>query len=76
MKKILLVLPLIGTLFSSCGVRETLDSLECNKQAVQRSTQVINENVWAIERANQRIEENRQHLEAINKALKEAGEKP
>lgn len=74
MKKLLLVLPIMGSLFSSCGIKETLQNLECNKQAVQRSTYVISENIEAIEQANIRIEENRMQLERINKALQDSGE--
>jgi predicted nucleic acid binding AN1-type Zn finger protein len=73
MKKIILPLSLAATLFSGCGVRELMQTLECNKEAIQRSTCVIHENIEAIEAANKKIEENRHQLEEINKVLNESG---
>ena len=55
--------------FASCGVRDTFDALEANRQAIDRSTSAISENIRAIEEANQKIEENRRHLDAINELL-------
>ncbi|MCB1113535.1 MAG: hypothetical protein KDK62_02140 [Chlamydiia bacterium] len=70
MKKTILILPIIGAVFSGCGVQETMQNLECNKQAVQRSTCAIEQNIQAIEEANRKIDENRRQLEEINRVLK------
>lgn len=74
MKKCVLMLPIIGLLVSGCGIRETMKNLEDNKQAIQRSTAVINQNIQAIDDANKKIDENRRQLEEINKVLKDSGE--
>lgn len=71
MKKYFLLLGCMGGMFSGCGIRETLDNLECNKQAVERSTCVIYQNIQAIEEANRKIDENRRELEEINRVLQE-----
>lgn len=73
MKNTLIPLATAAVLFSGCGVRELMQTLECNKEAIQRSTCVIQENIDAIEAANKKIEENRHQLEEINKVLKESG---
>lgn len=72
MKKLLLI-PLLGMSLSSCNmIQQTMWSLERNREAIDYSTQVINENAQAIEQANRGIEENQRQLNAINKALEKA----
>ncbi len=73
MKKLFLLIPAIGACLSGCAVQQTMRALECNRQAVEMSTQSICENVRAIEEANLKIEENRRQLEAINEALQNVG---
>jgi uncharacterized protein YcfL len=72
MKKSIYFLPLLGLLLSGCGVSETFQALECNRQAIDMSTCAIEENIQAIEEANRVIAENRRQLEAINNTLKES----
>ena len=63
-----------GVSVTGCaGINETMQVMECNKQAVNMSTCAIMENTHAIEEANQKIEENRRQLEAINQALQQMG---
>lgn len=67
--KLFLLTALAGAL-SSCMVSDTMRAMECNRQAIEMSTQAICENVQAIEEANQSIQENRKQLDAINLELK------
>lgn len=74
MKKLLLLVPLVGVILSGCRmVDETIDALENNREAVDMSTCAIEENIQAIEDANQRIEANRQQLDALNQTLEKIG---
>lgn len=67
------IMSALGISLISCSTfQETLQTLECNRQAIERSTQVIHENAQAIEEANQSIAENRRQIEEINQALKKA----
>lgn len=72
MKKSLFLIPLFGAFVTSCGVNETFQSLESNRQAIDMSTCAIEENIRAIEEANRVIDENRRQLQQINNTLKEA----
>lgn len=74
MKMPLLISVLFATIFTGCGIRETFDALENNRQAVDTSTYAIQQNIQAIEQANESIRENRRQLEEINKTLKKVGE--
>lgn len=75
MKKQLLLIPIMGTLLTSCGiVNETMSALQRNREAIDMSTYAIEENRQAIEQSNSGIEENRRQLDAINKTLKKVGE--
>lgn len=74
MKKLFLI-PLLGMSLSSCNmIQQTMWSMERNREAIDYSTQVINENAQAIDEVNRKIEENRHQLDAINKTLKKASE--
>ena len=70
------ILLAVGALgLCSCGqINESMQALECNRQAVDMSTQVICENIQAIQQANQSIEANRRQLDEINSTLKKASE--
>jgi len=68
------LIALIGVALSGCAVQNTMRAMECNKQAVEMSTQAICENIRAIEEANEKIAENRRHLEAINEHLQNVGQ--
>lgn len=73
MKKQLYLSPILVLLLSGCGmINETMWTLQRNRDAIDASTQAINDNAQAIEQANIKIEENRQQLESINKTLKKA----
>lgn len=75
MQKGFLVFAAFPLALSSCGIiNETFDALECNRQAIEMSTEAICENIQAIEAANRSIEENRRQLDAINAELRKAGE--
>lgn len=75
MKKLLVILPVIGIALTSCGaINESMRALEDNRRAIDMSTQAIEENRQAIEDANRGIEENRRQLDAINQTLKKASE--
>lgn len=75
MKSQLFVICLVGVSFSSCTlINTTMNTLECNRQAIDVSTQTINENTRAIEEANSSIENNRRQLIKINETLKKASE--
>jgi len=70
MKRMLLLLPMVGLSLTSCSmVNQTMNSLECNQQAVDASTQAINQNAYAIEMANRNIEDNIRQLNAMNETL-------
>lgn len=72
MRDVPLILAAVMSL-TGCGkIQETMDTLETNRQAVEMSTQVINENSAAIESANRSIQENRRQLDQINQTLKKA----
>lgn len=73
MKKYLVVFPILACILSSCMVQDTLNAMAANQNAINMSTDAINENVQAVECANRAIEENIRQLEAINKALKKVG---
>lgn len=71
----LLILTAAGTCLAGCSkINDTMAALECNRQAIEMSTQAICENAAAIEEANRGIAENRRQLEEINKTLKKASE--
>lgn len=74
MKKKLLFLSCIALSLSGCTmIQESMDGLECNRQAIDASTQAINENTDAIEAANRKIVENRRQLDEVNKIIEKAG---
>lgn len=73
MKAHLLFIALAGISLTSCGkANQTMQALECNRLAIERSTQVIYQNVQAIQHANQSIDENRRSLDEINNTLKQS----
>jgi len=75
MKKELLLSLITGSALSGCTmINETFDALECNRQAIEMSTQAICENIQAIEEANRSIEANRIQIDKINSTLKKASE--
>jgi len=74
MKKNIVLIPCVGIILSSCGINDTFQALEANREAVDMSTYAIQENIQAVEAANRSIAENRRQLEEINKALKKAAE--
>lgn len=70
MKKILLLLPMIGLALSGCRmINESMQALEYNRYQIDENTEAINRNAQAIEYANTRIEENRRQLEGVNQVL-------
>jgi hypothetical protein len=74
MKNLLLLFPLLGMALSSCGIQDTMNSMEWNRQAIDRSTAAIQANRQAIEEANRSIAENQRQLDQINQTLKKASE--
>lgn len=70
MKKPMLLIPILGMMFSGCGiVNESMRGLEINRQEIDMNTNAIYGNIQAIEEANRSIENNRHQLEEVNKTL-------
>lgn len=65
-----LLLALMAMTLSGCSM---INALQCNREAIEMSTQAICENIQAIEEANAGIEENKRQLERINEVLSGMG---
>ena len=73
MKKGILLAPILLLCLTGCGtaermnclVKQSTQSIHCNRMAIERSTEVIKENGELIERSNKVLEENRRSLEAM-----------
>jgi len=71
----LALIALASTCLVGCAkINQSMQALECNRQAIDNSTQVICENIQAIQQANMSIAENKRQLDAINITLKQASE--
>lgn len=63
----------LGITCTSCSkIQDTMNAIEANNQAINRSSWTIHENAEAIDEATRAILENRQEVEAANRALKHA----
>jgi len=57
MKKSLLIMPLAAICLSGCGATQLQRAMDCNRCAVQRSTEAINRNVEALDKVTENLKE-------------------
>lgn len=79
MKKVLLMLPILAASLSSCNINlanEIQASMWANREAVERNTRSVYQNIHEIEGANLAINENSRKLEEVNKAMSKEEEPP
>lgn len=74
MKKNLMLLPVLAVGLASCGtanqmiclIDQSTEAIHCNREAVESSTVVIDENAMIINASTETIKENGRRLQAIH----------